>query len=81
MILGAFKDATFEQGVTRLDPDDLLVLVSDGVMEALDPSGTEFGEERLLSYARSNRHLPPPPFVERLLEVIQAFTRAVCTCL
>jgi steroid delta-isomerase-like uncharacterized protein len=74
LILGAFKDAEFEQGVIELDPDDVLVLFSDGVTDALNPSGEEFGEDRLESFAIRNRDLPPSVFVERLLETIRSFT-------
>ena len=74
LILGAFKDAEFEQNTMKLDPDDLLVVFSDGVTEALNVDGVEFGEERLLACAITNRDLPPPVFLERLLETIRQFT-------
>lgn len=34
-------------GSTRLDPGDLLVLFTDGVAEAVDPQGRDFGFERV----------------------------------
>lgn len=45
--LGTFKDARFESEVRPLVPGDLLVLYSDGLVEALDGRGREYGRERL----------------------------------
>jgi sigma-B regulation protein RsbU (phosphoserine phosphatase) len=45
--LGLFKFTDFEAREARLDPGDFLVLFTDGVTEALDPQGREFGDERL----------------------------------
>ena len=73
LILGVFRDAAFEEASIQLDPDDMLVVFSDGVTEALNADGAEFGEERLLSCARGNRDVPPPVFLERLLETIRTF--------
>jgi serine phosphatase RsbU (regulator of sigma subunit) len=36
----------------QLDPDDLLLLYTDGINEAYDESGTQLGFDRLLSIAR-----------------------------
>jgi serine phosphatase RsbU (regulator of sigma subunit) len=45
--LGTFKDARFEAEVRPLVSGDLLVLYSDGLLEALDDRGREYGRERL----------------------------------
>jgi sigma-B regulation protein RsbU (phosphoserine phosphatase) len=74
LMLGAFKDTKFEQDAIELGPDDRLVVFSDGVTEALNANGEEFGEERLLSFATGNRTLPPAEFLDCLLETIRAFT-------
>jgi serine phosphatase RsbU (regulator of sigma subunit) len=46
-VLGLFSTASFEEGVAALDADDVLVAYTDGVTEAEDTDGTEFGEDRL----------------------------------
>jgi serine phosphatase RsbU (regulator of sigma subunit) len=46
-VLGVFPGASFEEGVAKLDDNDVLVAYTDGVTEAEDRDGTEFGEERL----------------------------------
>ena len=45
--LGIKADATFREGRTQLQTGDVLVIYSDGVSEAVSPSGEEFGTTRL----------------------------------
>jgi sigma-B regulation protein RsbU (phosphoserine phosphatase) len=45
--LGLFEHSTFSAAETRLDPGDLLVLYSDGITEAEDPSGEPLEESGL----------------------------------
>jgi len=46
-ILGIFPDVGYEVKRCRLAPGDVLTMFSDGVTEENNPSGEEFGEERL----------------------------------
>jgi len=46
-VLGLLPGARYEQGVERLEPGDLVVLYSDGVVETTNSEGDEFGEDRL----------------------------------
>ena len=48
LILGLFPHATYEEETLQLEDGDTLVVFSDGVTEALNEAGDEFGEERLL---------------------------------
>src|SRR5437764_4555847 len=45
--LGILADADFREGRTKLYPGDVLVVYSDGVSEAVNPNGEEFGATRL----------------------------------
>ncbi|MBY0506485.1 MAG: SpoIIE family protein phosphatase [Bryobacteraceae bacterium] len=46
--LGLSRGARFEESVVVLGPGDRLLLYTDGVTEALNDAGEEFGEERLV---------------------------------
>jgi serine phosphatase RsbU (regulator of sigma subunit) len=46
--LGILPDATFVSKTTPMPDNGMLVLYSDGVTEAIDGLGVEFGDERLL---------------------------------
>jgi sigma-B regulation protein RsbU (phosphoserine phosphatase) len=52
-ILGVFPDAVWHEGRTRLEPGDVLVVFSDGVIEAGQASETAFGPDRLVEVACS----------------------------
>ena len=54
MVLGLFDGTPFEEDTVTLQPGDFLVVFSDGVSEALNPTGDEFGDERLLAQHRSD---------------------------
>lgn len=49
--LGLIAGTSYSQTAIRLEPEDLLLLYTDGVSEARDESGTQLGLERLLSIA------------------------------
>jgi serine phosphatase RsbU (regulator of sigma subunit) len=55
LIVGLFEHATFDEETLQLDPGDVLVVFSDGVTEALNVAGEEFGEDRLLACIEAHR--------------------------
>jgi phosphoserine phosphatase RsbU/P len=52
--LGIMSDADFREGRTQLHPGDVLVIYSDGVSEAVNPAGEEFGPTRLYEVVARN---------------------------
>src|SRR5262245_38822335 len=46
--LGMFEAATYESGRDRLNPGDAVVMYSDGITEAADPTGEPFDENGLV---------------------------------
>jgi phosphoserine phosphatase RsbU/P len=52
--LGIMADAEFREGRTQLHPGDVLVIYSDGVSEAVNPAGEEFGPTRLYEVVARN---------------------------
>ena len=54
-LLGVFPDWRYEDSLIELRANDRLLLFTDGITEALDPAGDEFGEERLIAAATSSR--------------------------
>jgi sigma-B regulation protein RsbU (phosphoserine phosphatase) len=51
MVLGLFEDATYSQDTIQLASGDLLIAYTDGLTEALNAQGEEFGEARLRALA------------------------------
>lgn len=57
-----------------LGTDDVVVLYTDGISEAMNPAGEEFGEARLCSLVEQHSHLRPDDLRERILRDIEGFT-------
>jgi sigma-B regulation protein RsbU (phosphoserine phosphatase) len=55
--LGMFRDTRYYEYYLSLEPGQMLVLYTDGVTEATNPGGEEYGSERLESAVRAGRHL------------------------
>lgn len=73
-VLGLLPQARFEQGVQRLAPGDFLVLYSDGIVEAANAGGEEFGEHRLIASVESDAHAEPGEIRDRILRAVREFT-------
>jgi hypothetical protein len=58
--------------VTSLEPGDRVLLYSDGITEAVGPSGEQFGEERLADFL-----IRASASAEQLPETIRRLTRAI----
>jgi sigma-B regulation protein RsbU (phosphoserine phosphatase) len=77
LILGTFPDTQFEEETVPLDPGDVLVVFSDGITEALNRDGAEFGEARLLSSIITNRDTAAQTLLERILADVKGFSVGV----
>jgi phosphoserine phosphatase RsbU/P len=72
-VLGLFENWKCEIAEVELCPGDLLVLYTDGITEACNTDGEEFGEERLLDTLRANRDLPVEPLMQKIIRANQQF--------
>ncbi|MCX6630220.1 MAG: ADOP family duplicated permease [Candidatus Solibacter sp.] len=57
-IIGMFPQTRYEEGTLALHTGDVLIVFTDGVTEALNPTDEEFGEERLKDLLRLAGGLP-----------------------
>ena len=62
-----------ESGEIRLSPDDWVILYTDGVTEAQNGTGEEFGLDRFSQIISAYRSLSPEEFVTRLLKKHRQF--------
>jgi serine phosphatase RsbU (regulator of sigma subunit) len=72
-VLGLFKE--WECGIqhTSFQPGDLLALYTDGLTEASNEAGEEFGEERLIDGLERHRELPPETLIAALFQELRTF--------
>ena len=71
--LGMFPDSTYAEGTLRFEPGDLLIVYSDGLVEASDASDREFGLERLKTLAPALRDRPPSEAGRLLVQEVDRF--------
>ena len=69
--LGIKSDLELSRDTTRLDPGDLLVLYSDGLVEAIREDGEAFGYERLRELIETSAS--PQAIHDRVLEAFDRF--------
>jgi serine phosphatase RsbU (regulator of sigma subunit) len=63
----------YDQVEVQVDPGDCVVLYSDGVPDAQDADGAEFGEDRLLQIVAGQSAAASAVIVERVFAAIDAF--------
>jgi sigma-B regulation protein RsbU (phosphoserine phosphatase) len=73
-VMGLFEewDCTMEE--RELAPGDAVLLYTDGVTEARNGEGEEFGEERLLEAARQHRELSLPELLAAVADEARRFS-------
>jgi phosphoserine phosphatase RsbU/P len=73
-VLGVFPNQKFDLGSAQLAPGDRVILFTDGVTEANNPEGEEFGEARLLSLLEHNRASSAGELQKTILNAASAFS-------
>lgn len=74
-VLGVFEQHTYEQGEVELFAGDRLVLFTDGLTEAGNPDGEEFGEQRLLRLLMENRARSAGELQRKIMDAVSEFSR------
>jgi sigma-B regulation protein RsbU (phosphoserine phosphatase) len=76
MPIGVYPDVKFPMGEPiALEPGDIVILPTDGILEAASPSVTEYGDDRVLQIVRENRDRPAREIVERIFSSSLKFTQ------
>src|ERR1051325_4925425 len=73
--LGIMADADFREGNTTLLPGDVLVIYSDGVSEAVSPTGEEFGPTRLYEAVARNMEASAAGLRDRIESALTKFSQ------
>lgn len=73
-VLGLFREWSCSISECQLEPGDILALFTDGVTEAFNASGEEFGEERLIEALHRYRGRSPQSMLEAILDEVRRFS-------
>ena len=73
--LGLFEEVEYLQSTRHLRPGELLVLFSDGFIEAADPDDQEYGMSRMIKVCRDHRDEPLKEIVRAIDHDTESFVR------
>ncbi|MGE3468577.1 MAG: PP2C family protein-serine/threonine phosphatase [Pyrinomonadaceae bacterium] len=74
MALGMFGDVRYHQHFIRFDEAQVMVIYTDGLTEAANPNGEEFGPDRLAKRVLSGIHLPAKQLIDHVRKGVADFT-------
>ncbi|HDP95048.1 MAG TPA: hypothetical protein ENN40_06780 [Candidatus Aminicenantes bacterium] len=72
-LAGFMPDAEYEQEELEMQPGEVIVAFTDGVVEVEDAAGNEFGRKRLEELTAANRTLCARDLTDRILAEIDVF--------
>jgi sigma-B regulation protein RsbU (phosphoserine phosphatase) len=70
-VLGFIDPVDFEEDSIALSPDDLLVIYSDGVTDAVDDRDAPFGDERLSNVILEGRADTAAALIDRIVAAVR----------
>ena len=73
--VGLVPETDYAMSQAELQPDDVLILYSDGVTEALNPEDQMFGVPRLCAVLADHQNVPLEQLQKDILESVQDFSR------
>jgi transposase len=71
---GVRFEQTIERDKVKLKKDDMLVIYTDGITEAMNKAGEQYGNDRLIEFIKTNTDLHPDEFTAKLDADISRFT-------
>src|SRR5262249_11320560 len=75
IVLGIVERAHYKEEEIPLAPGDTLILYTDGLTEATDRAGREFGEPRMIDVLREHPGVAASVLQERLIGEVERFSR------
>jgi len=73
-LLGLIREQSFNVENIRMKPNDILVLYTDGISEAIDHNGNIYGEVRICELIKKYRDEPAKNIAYMIIEDVQKFT-------
>lgn len=75
IVLGIFEGAAYDEQFIDLIPGDLLILYTDGLVEAENKAGEMFGRKRLERFVRARAHLNAEELCEAIYVEMKRFSK------
>jgi sigma-B regulation protein RsbU (phosphoserine phosphatase) len=74
LILGPYPKAKYERGFVYFETGNILIMYSDGVTEATNTVGEEFGTDRVIEIVQANRKASSKQLCDMIFQAIDEFT-------
>jgi phosphoserine phosphatase RsbU/P len=75
MIVGLFPGVEYSCGVVELGVGDVLVACTDGITEAMDAAGNEFGKPELAESVAAKRNLGPQEILRAVIQEVEKHSK------
>ena len=72
--IGLVEKAEFAEKTVELQKEDLLVLYTDGITEAVNPQNQEFGRERLIKLSQQVNNAPVKQVIQEIRQGLEEFS-------
>ena len=72
-IIGAFPNMPYTSASVKVNPGDVMFFFTDGLSEAMNANGDEYGEERIREFIIHNREAQPQSIMDMILEDVHKY--------
>ncbi len=72
-VVGMFRAAPYEEAEMQLESDDVIVMFTDGISEAMNAADDEWGEDELARAARESLERPAAATIARIMQAADRF--------
>jgi sigma-B regulation protein RsbU (phosphoserine phosphatase) len=72
--LGMFEDTHYHQHFIRFEPGQVMVIYTDGITEAANPNGEEYGNDRFAKRVLDGIHLSAKQMIDHVRKGVADFT-------
>ena len=76
-VLGFMENIEYEEDTINLYPNDLIILYSDGITDAMNLEDEEFGEDRLQKAFSENCNLTAREIISKVFNEIKSFSQGM----
>ncbi len=73
--IGIEKSTAYTQKKIKLDPGDLIILYTDGIIEAMNAKGEQYSTERFQNLVKDHANLSPKELLDALKEDLDGFVK------
>jgi sigma-B regulation protein RsbU (phosphoserine phosphatase) len=73
LAVGLFPGVSYKVAEIELKPEDLLVLYTDGIVEAENPGGEQYSLNRLIDFIKVNRECKAESIKEKFIKELKVF--------